>query len=369
MNKIIHNEKGTALIVTLAIAAILLTAGLEIGRLVTDSIAISANEKDRFQAEQLALSGIHLGTLLLLSDVGQDSLDSVQENWANKDKLLLLANELASQKEKLEIEIIDELSKIQINALLHEFPGHRMNHDQHRIWEHLLRLRFSSDKSMDARDPAQIINTLKDWLDSLDDDAITGLSGAESDYYMGLDPPYLPMNGPLKSIDELWSIKAISPDLLKTEFNDINGDLQVLDLSLEDIFTVYGMNPKKTKKGGFTYSGKININTAGPNVLAAILPEGKEEQAFDLVNYRSKKNDENVFINRLSKNWYKKVIDLSSKEQKQFERCIVYSSDIFTVKCIAEKNRVKVKLSYVVKREKQEKTGKWICRTLKIDRE
>ncbi len=48
-----------------------------------------------------------------------------------------------------------------------------------------------------------IINSLKDWLDSGDDDAITGLSGAESDYYEGLEPPYSCKNGPMDNLGEV----------------------------------------------------------------------------------------------------------------------------------------------------------------------
>lgn len=354
---------------TLAIVAILLTAALQMGKFTGDSVMATLAEKDRFQAEQFALSGIHLAMMILVDDAEKNTTDSVQEAWADPDMLSQAVNELGLEKEALTIKITDELSKIQVNALLLTFPGNELNPDQSRIWENLLRLRFSDDKTMDERDPAQIINSLKDWLDSGDDDAVTGMSGAESDYYLGLDPPYICADGPFNDIDEVLTVKGISENLLKNETTD-EIDASAEETELSDIFTVYGLDNERTEHGGYRYTGKVNINTAGVDVLAALLPEGMEDLARDLADFRGQKSElEQIFVNPLDNGWYKKVIELSEKELNRFERTVTYSSDIFKIDCRTQKNDVSVIRVAYLKREKHKESGKWVCRIIQMERE
>jgi len=374
LNNIFQSEKGTALVVTLAIVAILIAAALQLGKYTGDSVMGTLKGKDMFQAEQLALSGIELAKLILSEDAAENEVDSVQEAWADPDKLFQAVSQLELEQDVLTIKITDELSKIQVNALILEFPGNELNPDQLRIWENLLRLRFSDDKAVDERDPAEIINSMKDWLDSEDDDAISGISGAESDYYLDLDPPYTCTNGPFNYIDELFSVKGISKDLLKNENLDDPDDPDEIDeeivaVEIGDIFTVFGLDSEKAENGGYRYSGKVNINTAGVEVLAALLPEGMEGLAYDLVDFRGQKIEEgDVFVYPLDKGWYKQVIELSEKEQKRFDHVITYSSNIFRVECTAQRNDAIVSLVAFLKREKHKESGKWMCRTIQMGR-
>ena len=368
MNKIFHNEKGAALVVTLAIVAILVAAGLQLGKFTGDSVMATLVEKDRFQAEQFALSGLELAKLILAEDAAKNSIDSVQEAWSDPEKLSQAISQLELENDTLTIKITDELSRVQVNALLLTFPGNQLNPDQLRIWENLLRLRFSEDKAMDERDPAEIINSLKDWLDSEDDDSVTGISGAESDYYQGLDPPYVCANGPFNQVEELLNVKGISKELLKNDFLDETDEL-IEEIELSDVFTVYGLDPGKVENGGFKYPGKVNINTAGVEVLAALLPGGMEYLALDLVDFREQKSEEgDIFLNPLDKGWYKKVIGLSEKEEARFDSRITYSSDIFKVECSARKNDANVTFVVFLKREKYKESGKWVCRIIQMER-
>ena len=368
MNSILCNEKGVVLVVTLAIVAFLLTAALQMGKLTGDSVMATLIEKDQFKADQMALSGINIAMMILVEDAADSDVNSIQEAWSDPDKLSLAADELKLEKDVLTIKIIDELSKIQVNALIMEFPGNQFNSDQSRIWENFLNLRFLNNKAMDEKNPAEIINSVKDWLDSKDDDVISGISGAESDYYLGLEPPYVCSNGPFNHIDELLNVKGISKNLFKNEILDQDHE-QVEKLELSDVFTIYGLEKEKTENGGYRYSGKININTADLAVLSAILPEGMEDLAQDLVDYREQKNEEgDVFLNPLDKGWYKRVINLSEKEQEQLDRVITYSSDIFKVECTAQKNDAKTKLVAFLKKEQHKESGKFLYRIIQMER-
>jgi len=367
VNKIIYNEKGVALVVTLAIVAILTAAAFQLSKFTGDSVMVTMAEKDRFQAEQIALSGINLAMMILARDAADNTIDSVQEAWADPDKLSQAVGELGFDKDALTVKIIDELSKIQVNGLLARFPGNLLNPDQIRIWEHFFNLEFSNDKTMDERDPEKILNSITDWLDSGDDNTISGLSGAESDYYLGLDPPYVCANGPFNHIDELLSVKGITKDLLQ---NGIQAETEdnTITSELSDFFTVYGLDPEKDGDG-YKYPGKVNINTAGTDVLAILLPEGMEDLAQDLVDFRNEKGDqEDTFINLLDNGWYEEVIELSEEEKTKFDNTIRYSSDIFKVECTARFGDGRITLLAFLKRRKDKASGTWACSIIQVER-
>ncbi|MFO7912422.1 MAG: type II secretion system protein GspK, partial [Desulfotignum sp.] len=269
---------------------------------------------------------------------------------------------------------------LQVNALISQFPGNQINPDQAGVWENFFRPFFSGDKSLDDRDPDMIINSVKDWLDAEDDEAISGLSGAESDYYQGLEPPYACANGPFNHLEELLSVQGISKDLL--EMNQSDGNMLEMDQADEnmgagpqpttfgDVFTVYGLDDISLQDSGFRYPGQININTADRAVLAAILPEGMEGLARELIDFRDQKTDDGeMFVNQLGKGWYKNVIGLPPKEQQRMDRLVRYASDTFKIESTAWKNSASVTLLAFVKREKDAASGRWQCRILQMERQ
>lgn len=368
MNRPLNNDRGVALVLTLAILAILTATALQLATYTGNAALTTLAEKDRFQAEQYAMSGIHLAMLILVDDAQKNEQTSSRDSWADADKIARAVEAMGLDDRSLTIAITDELSKIQVNALLKNFPGNDINPDQQRIWENLLRHGLSGETAENETDPATVTNALKDWLDSGDDDAVSGLSGAESDYYLSLDPPYLPSNGPIHHINELFKVKGISPELLTPERRDDQEEAS-LPVKLNDLFTVYGMDTGRTPDNRYRFPGQININTAEAHVLAALLPEGMEDFAADLIEFREQKGEQgDIFLNLLDNGWYKRVIDLSEKEATRLDRVIRYSSDLFRVRCTAEKNQIRLVLSAVVKREKLDSTGEWRCRILQIER-
>ncbi|MBF0411983.1 MAG: general secretion pathway protein GspK [Desulfamplus sp.] len=372
-NIIYINHKGIALLVTLALISVLMIAALELVRASGDSAEMERKMADSFQAEQMARSGIELAMFILTRDAQQNEIDSLQEVWADPEILASAVDLLGFDHEQgsLDVVITDELGKIQVNALLAQFPGNMINDDQSALWERFLNLVISSDKSVDMSDPAEIINSIKDWLDSGDDNAISGLSGAESDYYEELDPPVVCSNGQLNSVEELFMIKGVPQNLtaMPSTLTDMNSNSesvpQLLDPAI--IFTVYGIDSSKKEGSKFTYSGTININTADLTVLAAMLPSGMEDQASELVNFRMEKDQNGEsFTNSLDSGWYKKVISLSPKDAQKFERIVRYSSDLFRVDASAKFNGVDVDLTGFIKRERMAKSGKWGCTVLQL---
>ena len=365
------DTRGMALLVCLAFIAVLSTAGLELGKRVGRSTELASVLGDRFVVQEMAMAGVHLAMVILEEDANKNETDSVQEPWADPLVIEQAVAALGYPSGDITLSIMDELGKIQINALLSEFPGNAFNNDQKMLWERLLDLIISADKSEDERDPAEIINSLKDWLDSGDDDLETGISGAESAYYQTLEPPYTCTNAPFDLLDELFLVKGLSEGLGASEAIPFLENMDIgMDLMLEQNFTVFGMDDQLVEENRYRFPGTININTASAMVLMALLPSGMEDQAQELVEFRAQKQeDEGDFVNSLDKGWYKTVVDLTEKEEKQFERLIRYSSTVFKVECSAAIGTRTSDATAIVLREKDKETNRWICRIIRLTRD
>lgn len=372
MMKSLANQNGVVLVVTLAVISVLMITAIQVSRMVRKSAILGSKEKNRFYAKQTALSGIEFAKLILEQDAQKNQIDSIQEFWADPLWMAQAVEKLGYAENALTIKISDELSKLQVNALLKEFPGSEINPDQLWIWERLFKVMLEGNETIEEKDPAQFTNSIKDWLDSLDDDAVTGLSGAESDYYQGLDPPYACANGPFNHVNELFSVKGITPDLFTRA---LDKDIQELvqdvspEIQMDQLITIHGLDNEFAQRTKFRYTGKVNINTAPLEVLAALLPEGMEMLAQELVDYRLQKDEQgNDFINALDNGWYNRVIELPNREKERFENMISYASHLFTVECTALENSEKIILVAVLKREQHKTSGKWTCRTIRMER-
>ncbi|MBU6402066.1 MAG: general secretion pathway protein GspK, partial [Verrucomicrobia bacterium] len=65
-----------------------------------------------------------------------------------------------------------------------------------------------------------LVAAILDWRDP-DNEVSPG--GAEADYYLGLQPPYLPRNGPLQTVSELLMVRGVTPVLLFGPYAGWNG--------------------------------------------------------------------------------------------------------------------------------------------------
>ncbi|MCI5122118.1 MAG: hypothetical protein D3908_13195, partial [Candidatus Electrothrix sp. AUS4] len=144
------------------------------------------------------------------------------------------------------------------------------------------------DLGLEAMDEEQVdimLDSLADWLDSDDEERE---NGAEKGYYSGLDPSYIPSNGPLQLIEDLvlvkgWDQKTLYTGLKKQE----NASSNLID------YLTCGEQP-----------GMVNINTAPALVLQALHEEMTEELAADLVSFRESEENKEA-LNDAS--WYRNV--------------------------------------------------------------
>ena len=341
-----NNNRGVALIITLSIISVLVITTLEMNRKARSSIYVSSAFRERIQLKQMAMSGVHAALALLVKDRETSEIDSIQEDWANPEKMEELLMEIPFDYGRVRVSILDELGKIQVNSLVKYPDGRDFNESQRRIWEHFLNLAIPVPDRTDDTTPVSIINSLKDWLDRGDDDLITGLSGAESEYYLDLDPPYESQNGPFHHLGELLLVKGITPDL----FEGVGGVP-----GIAEYMTVWGMTA--TTDNQATFNGTININTADLPVLAAILPTEDEHLAQSIFEYRAELSDDKYVHDLSSPTWYKEAPGCSDLEIDP--KLIRTTSDLFCVRAEAEAKGMTLKIEVLVKRATEKKTGKW----------
>ena len=357
MAKTICSNRGIALLLTISVTTILVALALEYNRRARFAVLSTAVTRDRLTLAHMASSGIHAAMALLAKDRAESNIDSLQEDWANSDKINELLSEIPFDAGTLAVTIADEMGRIQINALV-TFPDSRsFNESQRQLLERYLNY-FKDDNEETPEDsqPPAIINSLKDWLDSGDDDAITGLSGAESSYYQDLSPSYSSRNGPISDINDLLLVKGITPELFygSTEKPGIASFL-----------TVHGM-----RQGGgtsFNFPGKINVNTAELPVLVAMLPSENVDMAQAFYDLRQEAATNKDATDLSSTTWYKDIAGLSGLNLDT--KLITTASDIFRIVSVAKMNNSALTVTAVVQREKNAKTGKWTCKILSYQTE
>lgn len=170
----------------------------------------------------------------------ENSYDHVSEAWATELPALPLPGGYISGK------IEDEQAKINVNNLI--TAGEI---------DPLTRTRLETLFTLREHDPT-IVQAIIDWIDP-NVEAIPP-SGAEDDYYTGLEYPYLTANQTMQHISELRLVKGITQEI----FDDISIFLTAL--------------PSNTA---------VNINTARADVIAAVIPDLGIANAKDIVEERN----------------------------------------------------------------------------------
>ena len=348
MAKTIGNNQGIALLLVISVTTILIAVALEYNRRARLAVLSTAAARDRLTLSYMASSGIHVAMALLAKDRTESNVDTLQEDWANSDKINELLAEIPFEDGKLAVNILDEMGRLQVNALVNYPENRNFNESQRSLWERFLNYFKTEEETPEDSQPTAIINSLKDWLDSGDDEAITGLSGAESSYYQDLSPSYSSRNGPISDINDLLLVKGITPELFLGS-SDKPG--------IADFLTVYGMTPGAGTS--FTFPGKININTADLPVLVSMLPSENVDLAQAFFELRQEAATQKDAPDLSGTTWYKDIAGLSGLNLDT--KLITTASDFFRIVSAAQVNNSVMTATAVVQRIKNDNTGKWTC--------
>jgi general secretion pathway protein K len=266
MFKILNNNRGMALMLTILVISLILVITLRFNTSMRASLTSASNLQDNVALDYMAKSIFNAARAILSADAEESGFDSLHEDWAN----LAVASQYFSyffSRGQGGMKIIDHSGRLQINSLLKKKEeGWLVDEEQENIWINLL---STEEFELDEEEVKGIIEAVIDWIDE-NDDAL-GFGGAESSYYQGLEVPYEPRNGPVEFVEELLLVRGITPELYYgTE--DIPG--------LVTLVTPHGTD------------GKININTADPLVLGALSDEIELDMVDGLLTYRGFEDNE-----------------------------------------------------------------------------
>lgn len=350
------DDSGAALLMTVSIVTILIAGTLEWNRRARRHLIYTSGIRDRIALTHMASSAVHLGMAVLVADRLQSETDSIQEPWADTGQLNRISSGLAFPGGRIRLKISDEIGKIQVNAIVGFPDRNRPNDIQIDLWERFLAHRIRADEALEGVEPMSIIHAVKDWIDSADDDAVTGLNGAESDHYRELDRPYGCRNGPMPDLSDLERVKGLSRELLYGSETSPG---------ITDWITVHGIVPYKGR--GFAYPGRVNVGTAALPVLVALLPPGMEDLAHVIAQFREERSGVG-YANEISDSkWYRRVPGYSlirGKKRSVLESLVSTCSSVFRIEAAAELGEKEFVSDVVVSRIRDKESGKWKCAVL-----
>jgi general secretion pathway protein K len=200
--------------------------------------------RDGYRAYHLSRSGMSLAASLLREDP-EPGVDSLRENWADPEHLIL--PEILEPGLSLTTQIVDEGGKLSLNALVNEAGEIDLEREVQ------LKRLF---KALGLQE--EMLAPLLDWLDR-DQEERPG--GAEDAFYQGLERPYRCGNRPFVTLGQVALVKGYAQGLQ----------------GLSRFLSVYS-------------DGKVNVHTAPKEVLLSLSGGMDESIAEAILQYRAEGN-------------------------------------------------------------------------------
>ncbi|PKN52899.1 MAG: hypothetical protein CVU55_06670 [Deltaproteobacteria bacterium HGW-Deltaproteobacteria-13] len=311
------NNRGVALITVILIIVILVAVVIELNRSSRADIYDAANISDGIKLTYIAKSGAY-GAAALLTNSKND-YDTLRDDWAHMETISLQSNALFPDG-NFSVRVEDESGKIPLNKLIN---GNEFNPD---IKDILIRLLGQPEFKLDERKIAEMVDSIKDWIDA--DDNVTD-SGAERSYYASLDPPYEAKNAPFDCIEELLMVKGITKEIF------------------------YGTKEKPALAAYVTADsdGAININTA-PKMVLRSLADGISVELADRMDEERRK-ESTVLSNT---QWFLNMAGVTVKPE-----LITIKSGYFKIISTGKMNNMAKTVSGIVKKsqDKSVRIIKW----------
>jgi type II secretory pathway component PulK len=228
-----HNERGIALLLVLWIVTLLAVICAEFSATMRTETTVARNFRESEQAYYAAEAGINRAII----EIMRTSRSGATRKTASADKTNLGNFDEGDQSDseywtaggsydftvdemRCQVEIEDESNKVDINTFLQEAKKNPETLKQ------VLRNKIG----LEGEEVDIVADSLIDWRDG--DNNITGINGAEDDYYKGLDPPYFCRNGIIPVVEELLLVRGIDEQLL---FGKRGRPEQKIELSQEDL--------------------------------------------------------------------------------------------------------------------------------------
>jgi competence ComEA-like helix-hairpin-helix protein len=273
-----------ALLWCLALLSIIVIGVLHTSRI---DLMVGKNYSDRIQAHYLALAGIEKAKALLYQDGRQrsragknhtgelyDSPENFRDAPLGRGQFRVLRRGRADEGGGIIFGVSDEESRLNVNE----------------AWPEEL-------NKLDGMTP-DVVAAILDWRDA-DNEVTPG--GAEAEYYLSLQPPCLPRNGPFQTVRELLMVRGVSSQLLLGDDTHQNGMLDsddesgaapaagFQDLGWAGILTVDSSVNNVNASG----EDRINVQKADEGSLTSV--HGiTSEIARAIVSYRGKNRFQSI---------------------------------------------------------------------------
>jgi general secretion pathway protein K len=215
-------------------------------------VAAARNFKEEAEAAALAEAGIARG-LAELTNARAKGADAVSALAAFE------SGEVALGRGAFRVGITDEERKVNLNRASAE------------VLAALLR-----GTGVDRATAETIADSVLDWRDP---DDLHRSAGAEADYYGSLTPGYEPRNGGFETLEELLLVKGMTPAIFRGTVSAERREALLKTLPDERNLQAgeyLGVAQFLTIHGG----GRVNVNTAGADVLVAVGVAAPEARAI-----------------------------------------------------------------------------------------
>jgi len=218
-------QRGIALVTAVLIVAIAVAVAAQISFAHQLWFRQMENLQDRSATDWLRRGALHWASVALIEDAAKSKIDHLGESWA------MGLPTLPVEGGSISASIVDAQARFNLNSVWGNDVSSLANLQVLRRLLEVLKL-----------DPT-LANALADWIDP-DSEARAG--GAEDIDYLVLSPPYRAANRLLASVDELRLVRGFDAKVTAT---------------LLPFVTVLPV-----------VTNNINVNTAPPEVLAALVP-------------------------------------------------------------------------------------------------
>ena len=237
------NEQGIALLLVLWVITLLTVICAEFSWTMRTETVIARNFKEGEQAYYAAEAGINKTIIELIKNLNQPASSiPKEENEENKeDEALQEAPLWEPGLEKIrfsfdeyacEITIEDENNKLSINAFLRAAKKNPTK----------LKALLEQKIGLEGEERDTVADSMIDWWDP--DHNITGVNGAERDYYLSLDEPYECRDGDLPVIEELLLVKGVTEEIYYGDAGNPEQATTMTAADLEELIKAGGSRPE-----------------------------------------------------------------------------------------------------------------------------
>ncbi|HNS20249.1 MAG TPA: type II secretion system minor pseudopilin GspK [Sedimentisphaerales bacterium] len=245
-----HRQDGFILIVVLG--AVLILSALLFG--FNQTARTRLNTADSFHRMEQVANGARTGLQIALAAIRDTDDLGTDSRFAG---LLTGENAFPVEDAQCSLTVIDESGLLNVNRLKN--PDGQIDRRSIDRLLRLIDLLNARQKDQSKRIGYGVVSCIIDWIDS--DDEVTHLpfvqrenTGAESSYYQSLSPPGRCRNQPLDTVDDLFGVNGVTPEVLDR------------------------LRPYLTCAG----DGKININTA-PDLVVQSLSEQIDDAMAQMI--------------------------------------------------------------------------------------